>query len=90
MTKHQERSIQKIKDEAPDRYEWKVFEKKEVHGGVVMVTAVYGMPDDEGTLAQTFCRKTGIFLIGTRGGMRAMLSKHLRPIKYAFEGFSNR
>ncbi len=85
MTKAQEKTLNEIKREiprfdfygAPDMYEIKEWEESELENGVLMVSFITGMKDDEGTLAACLCRKYRVFWIGVRGGVR-VLNKNYR------------
>lgn len=79
MTRAQEAVVQKIKRyiEQNDMfkndpsYEFKKFEIEDTDYGVVIVYAVTGLKDDEGTMAAMLGRTTRHIFIGKRGGLRS-------------------
>ena len=99
ITKQQTKAIENIKRLAEklyeghaDKYEIKKFEIHENEYFVAVVVET-GMKDDEGTLAECFCRDCAQLFIGPRGGITYPVSKKLKNGKYKhftrrFEGYS--
>ena len=99
ITKQQTKAIENIKRLAEklheghaDKYEIKKFEIHENEYFVAVVVET-GMKDDEGTLAEVFCRDCAQLFIGPRGGITYPVSKKLKNGKYKyftrrFEGYS--
>ena len=44
----------------------------EISSKTLMVICEAGTKDDEGTLAKVFCRARGTFMVGPRGGIKAL------------------
>lgn len=99
ITKAQEKAIAKIKRLAEnlhsyhaDKYEIKQFDINDCKYFVSVVVEV-GMKDDEGTLAEVFCRDRAQLFIGPRGGIRYPVSKKMKDGSWKhynkrFEGYS--
>lgn len=93
-TKYQEKAISNIKRLAEklhghkaDSYEIKMFEVNENEYFVDVVVEV-GMKDDEGTLAEVFCRERAQLFIGKRGGITYPVFKNGKSYTKRFEGYS--
>lgn len=80
MTESQQKAINNIKKSIPefdfyndsDNYEIKEWNIKELDfGGLVTVSVTTGLKNDEGTKAETYCRKHRYIFIGSRGGIQA-------------------
>ena len=92
MTKAQEKAVAKIKtlvekELLSDEYEiktWKVEENK----FFVSVYVVYGMKNDEGTLAELIVRDRAHLFIGKRGGITYPISKNGKHYTKRFKGYS--
>lgn len=82
-TKLQEKAIARIKKLAenmmghPDKYEIKQFDIDENEYFVSVVVEV-GRKNDEGTLAEVFCRDRAHLFIGKRGGITYPVSKQMK------------
>lgn len=100
ITKAQEKAIAQIKRLAEtlfgkntlDKYEIKKFDIHENEYFVAVVVEV-GMKDDEGTMAQIYCRDHAQLFIGPRGGITYPVSKQMASGKYKhytkrFKGYS--
>ena len=91
MTKSQEKAIERIRklveSEIRDRYEIKVWEIKE-YETFVSVYVVYGLKNDEGTLAQLVCRDKAHLFVGKRGGITYPIYKKGKQITRQFKGYS--
>ena len=75
-----------------DKYEIKTFEVEE-NKYSVSVYVVVGLKEDEGTLAEVFCRDTALLFIGPRGGIRYPVSKQMKDGSWkhyykTFKGYS--
>lgn len=85
ITPLQEKTIRNIRKMAEnlhssryaDKYEIKTFEVEDCKYFVSLVVEV-GMKDDEGTLAEVFCRDRAHLFIGPRGGIRYPVSKQMK------------
>ena len=97
-TKAQDKAIAKIERLAkelcwnPDKYEIKKFEVTEGEYFVNVIVET-GMKDDEGTLAEVFCRDRAQLFVGKRGGITYPVSKqtkdgHYKHYTKRFEGYS--
>ena len=92
MTKAQEKSVAKIKtlvekELLSDEYEIKTWEVEE-NKFFVSVYVVYGMKNDEGTLASLIARDRAHLFVGKRGGIRYPVSKNGRHYTKRFKGYS--
>ena len=94
ITKAQEKAIAGIKKLAEklhsyhaDKYEIKQFEITDCEYFVSVVVEV-GMKDDEGTLAEVFCRDRAHLFIGKRGGITYPVFKNGRTYYKRFKGYS--
>lgn len=80
MTKKQMWAIENLKREVEhsvtygDRYEFKEFTVTENEYFVNVVMEI-GRKNDEGTMAEIFCRDRAQFFIGKRGGVRYPVAK---------------
>lgn len=91
MTNAQEKMLERIKKDIPefdfygqpDLYEIKRWEVKESTYGIVEVIFVTGLKEDEGTVANVFCRKHRQLFIGTNGGVTTC--KYNRKLKRTVE-----
>lgn len=97
MTNAQIKAVEKIKrltenELYSDRYEIKTFEVKESEYSV-SVYVVYGLKDDEGTMAEVYCRDRAHLFVGKRGGITYYMTKKLKngawkTYKKVFKGYS--
>ena len=99
ITKAQEKAIDNIKKLAEklherhaDKYEIKKFEIS-ANEYFTDVLVEIGMKDDEGTMAEIFCRERAQLFIGKCGGITYPVSKQLKNGKWKhytkrFEGYS--
>lgn len=72
MNKSQQRTLNEFVNYAvrSDRHEVKELAIDEREGDpAVYIRITVGLKDDEGTMAEFFCRDTYMFFIGPRGGM---------------------
>lgn len=99
MTRSQEKAIARIRALAEKHAEgcfregelkkWKIDENEYF----VAVYVEIGMKNDEGTLAEVFCRDAAHLFVGKRGGITYPVSKTYKNGKYKhytkkFEGYS--
>ena len=84
ITKAQEKAISNIKklaeklyDQHADKYEIKKFEV-DVNKYFANVIVEVGMKEDEGTMAEVFCRDTAQLYVGPRGGITYPVSKKMK------------
>ena len=91
MTKSQKNAIERIRKLVEsglrDSQEIKVWEIKE-HETFVSVYVVYGLKNDEGTLAELICRDKAHLFVGKRGGTTYPVYKNGKQIERRFEGYS--
>lgn len=100
ITKQQAKAIEKIKrlaetlfgERHADKYEIKQFDIDENEYFVAVVVEV-GMKDDEGTMAEIYCRDRAQLFIGPRGGITYPVNKQMKNGSYKhyekrFEGYS--
>lgn len=99
MTKSQEKAIRKIRALA-EKHAAGCFRNGEIksweisaHEYFVAVYVEIGGKDDEGTLAEVFCRDSAHLFIGKHGGITYPVSKTYKNGKYKhytkrFEGYS--
>jgi hypothetical protein len=97
MTKAQEKAVARIKylafegmyGETADRYEFKKWEVNE-HEFFVEVITETGMKNDEGTMAEIYCRDHAQLFIGKRGGITYPVrsSKTKKIVCRRFGGYS--
>lgn len=85
MTRAQERAVEAIKRAMLDYgnvelKRWEVYTLSP-DSNTIVVTAEIGMPGDEGTPAEFYCRNHAHVFIGTRGGIRAVIGDCLRRIE---------
>ena len=77
MTNAQERTIERLRKDVEKytffskdgSYEFKEWEVEEMKCGQVSLIFETGMINDEGTLADIFCRERGHVFIGKKGGI---------------------
>lgn len=97
MTKQQEIMIEKIKRyiekydlfNNDSKYEFKEFTVEETDYGTVHVYSVAGLKNDEGTMAEIFCRTIRHIFIGKRGGLRCYKWDDKRKKSIQLNGWSD-
>ena len=91
MTNSQENAIERIRKLVEsglrDSQEIKVWEIKE-YETFVSVYVVYGLKNDEGTLAELICRDKAHLFVGKRGGITYPIHKNGKQITRQFKGYS--
>ena len=99
LTKAQEKAISNIKKLAEkvherhaDKYEIKRFDV-DTNEYFADVVVEIGMKDDEGTMAEVFCRECAQLFVGPRGGITYPVSKQMKNGSWKhytkrFEGYS--
>lgn len=82
MTNSQIKALEKIRtlvenEFYDDKYEIKVWETDENEYFVSLIVE-YGLKNDEGTMAEIFCRNRAQLFIGKRGGVKYPVSRQLK------------